>query len=702
MTTGALRAVLELKTFELSIYATKDNRLLLRQDDIGALVDRNLSVDYTKDAPLYGIHGTSAKGPHHLYGLSGCTMTDYSHITLLRREHQVARACPQGNAGAPLVWSTFGFGVLVDTKSATFNLESSSISVTDTSRPDLEYYILVGNPPAIFSALADISGHAPLFPKWATGFTNSQWGIDQRELLDIVKTYRSKHIPIDNFTLDYDWKAWGQGDYGEFRWNAEKFPDGPSGKLAEELDAEGVHLTGIMKPRIHMHTAEGRFVSLNNFWMPSTKIHFKVGTTDSEIDFGKPAVRDWFGALAMKYGLKEGMAGWWNDEEDNTEDDTQSLNMERSLYEAQRAHSTKRVWSINRNFWLGAQRYAYGLWSGDINTGFRSMAAQRERMLSAIDVGEMEWGMDAGGFFGRPSDQNYARWIEFGAFTPIFRVHGEHNQKRQPWRYGPVAEAAAKQAIRLHYALIPYIYSYAWRDHAKGVGLVTPLFFEWPHDMNVRSDVSAWMFGDWLLVSPIVKKDQTEKHIYLPAGSWIDYFTGQVYEGGRTITVSVHSKTWDDIPLFIRQGAIIPTQEVLDYVEQKPIRTLTLDVFPTTQRTVFDYYDDDGETYGYMRGDYFLQPLSVEASDRLVTFRTGSVSGSFTPALKYYLVKVHDAQAGSVSLNDRRLHMAASLESLQGQDEPGWWTGRDLYGRVTYIKLRAGKEQELRIQVLGK
>src|SRR5699024_6261273 len=138
----------------------------------------------------------------------------------------------------------------------------------------------------------------------------------------------------------------------------------------------------------------------------------------------------------------------------------------------------------------------------DIDTGFKAMAMQRARMLSAINVGAMWWGMDGGGFSGHPTDENYARWMQFGAFTPVFRVHGSEGETRQPWRYGPVAEKAATDAIRLRYRLLPYIYANAWHEHVAGVGLVRPLTFGWPDDPKVRNDVEAWMFGRWLLVSP--------------------------------------------------------------------------------------------------------------------------------------------------------------------------------------------------------
>ena len=666
--------------------------VLLRQTELMTLSNERIVLENAKGDALYGIGGFEANQP----------------VTagLLRSGKQIAQAGKQGHAGAPFVWSTKGYGVLVDCDGADFDLAGERITVDNFKRPDADYYILVGTPEQLFGELSKLSGPAPLFPKWAMGFTNSQWGIDEKELLTIVETYREKHIPLDNFTLDFDWKAWGQGDYGEFRWNPEKFPDGPSGKLAKMLDAEGVHLTGIMKPRLLLGTAEGDYATAHDLWIPGEQAYpeYFSHKQAKDVDFDKPAARRWFAGLAMKYGFDDGIVGWWNDEADvygkdgTLTSNTQFLNMQRALYDAQRAQTDQRVWSINRTFWLGSQRYAYGMWSGDIDTGFKSMAAQRTRMLSAIEVGEAKWGMDGGGFNGHPSDENYARWIEFGAFTPIFRVHGTFNEKRQPWRYGPVAEAAATAAIRLRYSLIPYIYAYQHSDYAHGMGLVRPLTFDWPGDPKVRNDVDAWMFGQWLLVSPVVAQGQATKSVYLPAGKWTDWFSGKTYAGGQTIDVPVDAKTWRDIPLFIRDGAIIPMQPVMDYVGQHPVTTMTVQVFPADHATHFDYYDDDGETYAYEKGAYFLQTMSARKQDDRVDFTLAAPAGTFKPAVRWYLLAVHGGAARAVRANGKSIQAVPSLDALEASAGAGWAGGHDRYGAVTWVKLAAGVPADLHIE----
>ena len=683
----ALRAVFERRSGALEVFGPHDAHALLTVRHLANLAEGTLALRFASGDALYGIHGFDAFEP--------------AGAGLLRAGQQLATAGSQGDAGAPLVWSTAGFALLLDSQKTRFDLTAGTLRVLKQTRPDPDLYLIVGAPKAIFAAVADLSGHAPLFPKWSFGFINSQWGIDEDELLHIVHRYRRLHIPLDGFSLDFDWKAWGEDHYGEFRWNARKFPDGPSGKLDRELTGLGVHLIGIMKPRIHVDTVEGRYASSHHLWIPGDKpsldyfSHKPVGM----LDFDNPATRSWFFNPVLRASFKTGIVGWWNDEADVTGDDAQFLNMERALYDGQRKDFPgQRVWSLNRNFWLGAQRYAYGLWSGDIQSGFASMAAQRQRMLSAIDVGEMWWGMDGGGFHLHPSSENYARWLEFDAFAPICRVHGTYLQRRQPWIYGQTAARAAVAALDLRYRLLPYIYSYAWADHAHGIGLVRPLIFAWPHDPHVRNDYQAWLFGQWLLVSPVVHRHQTVKRLYLPPGTWTSFFTGQVYQGGTTISVPLDDKNWSDIPLFVRQGAIVPTQPLMQYVGEHPVTTLTVEVFPAERATHFDYYDDDGETYAYEHGAYFQQRLGTQASGRTVRLTLAAARGAYKPALRRYLFVLHRVHAKALSVDGRPLEPAAGLAALSGCSAVCWARGANRAGSLTFVELPAGAAHRVRIE----
>jgi alpha-glucosidase len=636
-------------------------------------------------------------GDQVFYGISGYAAGDTSEGITRSSVQYTVKAGEQGYSGGPFVWTNSGYGLLVDSDGGNIKLDNKSkqIIFQNSSRPDNDAYLMIGTPTNIISSLTEVTGQAPMFPKWAMGFTNSQWGTTEDSILDIIKTYRDKNIPIDNFTLDFDWKAWGEDNYGEFRWNDANFPDGSSGKFAEMLSQMGVKLTGILKPRIHVDTEQGDFITKNNWWLTSKGFSndYFSGLKVGDIDFSIPEAREWYFNKVYE-GWQTGFAGWWLDEADASSPNFQFLNMERALYEGYRKVSNERVWSINRNFYVGAQKYAYGMWSGDIGSGFYNMKEQRDRMLSAINLGEAKWGMDTGGFNGNPNSENYARWMQFSALTPIFRVHGQRGDLRQPWIYGETAEKAAAKAINLRYSLIPYIYSYERRAYEQGIGLVKPLVFDYPQDKNVENDVDAWMFGDYFLVSPVMKEGASSIDIYLPEGKWTDYEKGTVYEGNQTISYPLDSTTWQDIPMFMKEGAIIATQDVMNYIGEKPVDKVYVNIFPSVGHTGFDFYDDDGHTYDYENGAYFKQTITQQELGDNVTVTVSKAEGTYSTETKYYVVKIHGSYQSS-TVNGTEIKSVSVEEELLAADEECTFTGEDVYGAYTAVKIRTGEEKEL-------
>ena len=665
----------------------------------------------------------------NLYGMSGQGMLDTGGGLLRNRGSSVA-AGAQGEGGAPFFFST-RFGVLIDSDGGAFEwANDAKIAFTGISRDEIEYFVIVGAPLEVMSGLAMLTGLPPLPPKWTLGFLNSQWGSDEAEIRLLADTYRAKHIPIDAFIFDYDWKAWGEDDYGEWRWNStngpgnvapNKFPNGKSGQLAKALARQGFKIAGILKPRILVTklgsdmemTEAGSYADHHGFWYPGEPGPFKDywqgwgpgGREERDLDFSKAEVRAWFWQH-LEPSFDAGVTAWWNDEADHTfpwwhgaESDQQAMkvfnfsnlqffNMGRMLYEGQRNHSDLRVWSINRNYYLGAQRYGYAEWSGDIMTGFESMRQQRSRMLATLNLGEPHWSMDAGGFDGHPSPENYVRWMEFAAFAPIDRVHGSYGEKRQPWVYGPVAEAGATRALRLRYQLLPYIYSYERRATETGVGIVRPLFWIFPNDPEVANECRSWMFGDALLVSPVVERGASAHTLYLPAGTWFDYFRGTRLEGGKTINYPVDPETWRDIPVFVRAGSIMATQPTEEYVSQHEVKEIALDVFPSNEPAGFVYYDDDGLTYAYERGMYIRQPITFFAKESTWHLQVAAPTGSFKSPLQSYLVRVHGSYANFAQLDGRAMPRT-TVALLEKTDEIKWAVGRDRFGQFISVRVPA-------------
>ena len=683
--------IAETKPYSITFLDAAGQPLLRSLDPLGEARNSGVTMIHTANDTLYGIHGLGRED---------------KDIGLTRNEGGLVAAGVQGDSGAPFVFSV-RYGFLVDSDGGEFTTTPESFTFARDSRPDVEYFVLAGPPLKTTAALSRLAGPPPLPPKWTLGFLNSQWGSTQSEVEQIVSTYRQKQIPLDGFILDFDWKAWGEDNYGEWRWNStsgagnvgsDKFPDGASGAFAARMSAEGVKLGGILKPRIltsvagnpDRPTEAASYATAHNFWYPNQVLipDYYSHRMGRDLDFNNPTARAWYWQHLLP-AFHAGMVAWWNDEADVSGktifNNFQFLNMGRMLYNGQRADSDLRVWSINRAFYLGASRYGYAGWSGDIKTGFASMAFQRSRMLASLDTGEFHWSMDSGGYAGTPSPENYARWVEFAAFVPIMRVHGDLQQKRQPWVFGSIAEAAASNAINLRYRLLPYIYSYERCNSEGEVGLVRPLFWQFPSDPQAATQEGEWMFGDALLVAPIVAEGATSQSVYLPAGEWFDYASGRRYPGAQTPTIPADTKTWKDIPLFVREGSIVATQPIEQYVDQNPVAEITLDIFPSSTTASFLTYDDDGQTYKYEKQNDLRQKVTSVRSGNEVKVTIGASTGSYASPLRTYLLRIHSA-ARQVSVDGKTLPKGA-LALGAGVN---WAQDSDRFGTVVLLRVRAG------------
>lgn len=696
-----------------------------------------------------GVHYDGVRFQHatgdNIYGIRSFSAFEGNGDLLRNSSTHAAHAGEQGDSGGPVMWSTSGYGLVVDsdggypyTDAATGKLEfyygNTPPEGRRYSKQDVEYYLVLGTPKEIMSGVAEVTGKPPMLPKWSLGFMNFEWDTNETETMANIDAYRAKNIPLDAYGFDYDWKLYGQNNYGEFAWNTGNFPSASTSALKTAMDAKGVKMIGITKPRIvtkdtgNNATVQGTDAANGGYFYPGHNEYqdYFINVMVRSIDPYNASERSWFWDHS-KAAYDKGIIGWWNDETDKVSSNGANYwfgnfttgHMAQSLYEGQRAYTnnTQRVWQTSRTFYPGAQRYGTTLWSGDIGIQYYqgeriSWAAglkdQRAVMLSSINNGQVKWGMDTGGFnqqdgtTNNPNPDLYTRWMQFSAFSPVFRVHGNNHQQRQPWYYGLTAEEASKEAIRLRYSLIPYMYTYERSAYENGNGLVRPLMQDYPSDPNVKNYSDAWMFGDWLLAAPVVDKQQTYKNIYLPAGTWTDYFRGTVYTGGQTIRYPINAETLTDIPLFVKKGAIIPTQKVLDYVGQTSVTSVDVDVFPNTAQSSFTYYDDDGASYSYESGQYFKQTMTAQDNGSgTLAFTLGAKTGTYTPALQSYMVKIHGAAGTAVTNNGSALTGYASLNALRAAAGEGWATGKDLYGPVTYVKVNAGAGSAKSIAVTG-
>ncbi|WP_212696414.1 TIM-barrel domain-containing protein [Vallitalea pronyensis] len=681
-------------------------------------------------------------GSDNIYGIRSYDCFDSKGEIIRNDSNHAAHAGQQGDSGGPFMWSTAGYGVLVDSDGGYpyTNSEEGKLEFyygdTPTegrrySKTDVEYFIMLGEPKEMMAAMSDITGHSPMLPKWSLGFSNFEWDMDQTEMVNMVDTYRAKNIPIDSYALDYDWKCYGEDNYGEFRWHTGRFPDASSTSLKTIMDNKGIKMIGITKPRIvtedasQNRTQQYQDANQNDYWYPG---HYEyqdyfIPVQVRSIDPYKSGARTWFWDHS-KDAFDKGIVGWWNDETDKVSSNGASYwfgnfmttHLSQAIYEGQRSYSDRRVWQTARTFYPGAQRYATTLWSGDIGIQFykgekvdwaAGMQEQLPVMLSSINNGQPKWGMDGGGFnqsdgtTANPTPELYAKWIQFGAFTPVFRVHGNNHQQRQPWFYGNTAEEVSKHAIQLRYSLLPYMYTYERSAYDTGLGLVRPLLFDYPNDQSVKNYTDGWMFGDWLMVSPVVEQGQNMKSIYLPAGTWYDYFRGDTYTGGQWLSYPVNGVSWTDIPLFVKEGAIIPTQAVQDYVDQQSIDQIDVDVFPSSTETSFDYYDDHGDNYQYESGEYFKQVLKAQDQGSQIRLKIMGKTGTYHKSTFTYMAKVHGKAASSVTLDGGNLTAYSSLSALEAASGNGYSVGKDIYGDVTYVKVNGGSSSDMTLLLTG-
>lgn len=680
----------------------------------------------------------------NMYGIHSYDCFSDNGNLLRNNNTNTATAGQQGNSGGPFMWSTAGYGLLVDsdggypyTNSSDHKMEfyygGTPAEGRRYEKEDVEYYIMLGDPKEIMSAFSKITGTSPMMPKWSLGFSNFEWGINETELNQMVDTYRAKNIPIDAYAFDYDWKDYGEDNYGEFRWNTDNFPSAATDALKQMMSEKGIKMIGITKPRIVVslqdgtQTQQGAYAQSHGFYYPghNSYLDYFVPVTVQSIDPYIADQRSWWWAHSQE-AFDKGIVGWWNDETDKVSSNGAeylfgnftTLHTSQAMYEGQRTYTddSVRVWQTGRNYYPGTQRYATSIWSGDVAAQFykgesvswgAGLNEQKATLLSTIINGQPKWGSDGGGFnqnvgvIANPSPELYTRWLQFASVTPVFRVHGQYNQQRQPWYFGSTAEEAVKAAIQQRYSLIPYMYSYERMAYDTGLGLIRPLLFEYPDDQNVADYSDAWMFGDYLLVAPVTERSQSVKWIYLPAGTWIDYNRGTQYTGGQYIPYSINSEQWTDLPIFVREGAIIPTQPVQNYIGETEVNQITVDVFPTTQTTKFEYYDDDGSTYLYESGAYFAQEISTHKSAATTNITISGKEGTYSPSLDSYCFAIHGQAATSVERASATLTQYSSLAELKSAAGEGWCVGKDIYGNVTYVKINAGASSSTNIEISG-
>ena len=543
----------------------------------------------------------------------------------------------------PFMVSSKGYGIVWDNPSATRFIAGVNGRTAFQSNVGerVSFFVITGNTPEeIYSGFARVTGRTPIPPKAAFGLIQSKARYEsQQEILSVANAYRQKKYPLDIMVLDwFYWTRMGQLDI-----DPAQFP--APAAMNKELHELGMQSIVSVWPRFE---TSGRY-----FNELDTKGYFlkdKDGKTvdglplrsdraGALLDSTNPAARQWFWEHMRDNVLSQGFDYPWLDE---TEPDLVPDGFFYAIGSGDRYHNVfpllhtegvhqgmrawkpnKRALILSRAAYLGSQRTGALFWSSDINPSWEALARQIPTGLNMTASGIAYWGNDIGGWQWLPQStratrqplvdprgaedtigQNHdypellTRWFQYGTFLPTLRLHGDRKHA-EIWAFGQHAESIMARYDRLRYQLIPYIYSQAKSTWDNGAPFMRPLWMDFPQDPNVANIGTQYMFGPAFLVAPVTEQGQTEKDVYLPAGSdWYNFWTNEKLAGGRWIKVAAPI---DQIPVFVRAGSIVPLGADIQSTASKQA-IAEIKVYPGKDGE-FILYDDDGVSYDYEKGN---------------------------------------------------------------------------------------------------
>lgn len=484
------------------------------------------------------------------------------------------------------------------------------------------------------AALADftkVAGRIPLPPRFVFGsWWSRYWAYSDAELRQLVKEFREHDVPLDVLVIDMDWHLDGWTGY---TWNPKYFPD-PEGFL------KWVHEQGL-RATLNLHPADGVGKHEKQFAAVAKRIGLDPAKVE-KVPFDatdRKFMESYFADLHHPLE-RQGVDFWWIDWQQERNTKVENLD---PLFWLNYLHTEdmirnpenkgRRPLIFSRWGGLGNHRYQIGF-SGDTYCNWPSLAFQPYFTSTAGNVGYAYWSHDIGGHQpGKVDPELYARWIQWGIFSPVLRTHTTKNPlaERRIWEFPKPVFEAARNAFRLRYELIPYIYATARECYDTALPLCRPLYYEWPEIEEAYSRGDEYLFGDQMLVKPVTGPmdldiGATSVNVWIPPGRWTDWYTGKTYAGPTTVNLLV---PLDQIPLFARAGAIIPTAPAARDTREQRRDEMILEVFPG-QRGQARLYDDDGETQGYEKDERTLTPVTYDGSGGQHRVRIGRVNGRYS------------------------------------------------------------------------
>jgi len=557
---------------------------------------------------------------------------------------------------------------------------------------EMNYYFIYGpEVQSVSEQYAALTGTPEMPPMWALGYHQCKWSYyPEKQVREITNEFRTRGIPCDAIYLDIDY----MDGFRCFTWSKEGFPK--PAKLLGDLAEQGFKTVIIIDPGIKIDP---------EYWVyqEGIKNDYFCKRADGDLmegdvwpgacnfpDYTNPEVRRWWSGLFEEL-IRMGVRGVWNDmnepavfeigtlPEDVRHDydgDPCSHRKAHNVYGMQMSRATQegikkflypnRPFVITRSCYSGIQRYS-SVWTGDNIATWEHLWIANMQMQRLGMSGVSFAGSDIGGFIGNPDGELYVRWLQMAAFQPFCRTHSAGNdvgaEPQEPWSYGQKFEFIAKKFILLRYQLLPYIYTTFWQNAQYGTPMIRPLVMADQTDTESLYHTDQFMFGDKIMVCPVHLPNAVTRLVYLPKGKWFNFWDDTLENGGKEIEADAPI---DKMPLFIREGSVIPHYPKMQYVGEIPITELTLHIYFTKTVQSSYIYEDAGDYYGYRNGQFNVKKFVVTHKRNIFKiFQT--ISGNFEPSYKHYKIVLHGVPDHISEYEvDGRLHKITKRNSLLG------------------------------------
>lgn len=671
ITTSKLICKVSKANLKVEVYDSKDHTLI-NQDELGFHYEES----YEFGGDIVKMSKISHEGESY-YGLGD--KPNHLNLKGRRYENWVTDSYAYGKETDPIYKAIPFYTGLINKKAYGIFFDNTFRSYFDFAQErrnvtsfwaqggEMNYYFFYGpNMTDVVESYTDLTGKPhQLPPLWALGFHQCKWSYyPENKVKEITSKFRELQIPCDAIYLDIDYME----GFRCFTWNKDYFPD-PK-RMVKDLENDGFKTVAIIDPGIKVDKDYWVFKEgLENdyFCKRADGPYMKGKVWPGECyfpDFTNPEVREWWSGLFKELIEDIGIKGVWNDMNEPAvmevpnktfPDDVRhdfdgnrcshrkahniyGMQMARATYQGLKKFSyPKRPFVITRAAYSGTQRYT-STWTGDNVANWEHLWIANIQVQRMAMSGFSFAGSDIGGFAEQPHGELFARWIQLGIFHPFFRVHSSgHHGDQEPWAFDEDVTDIVKKFIEIRYQLLPYIYTTFWHYVEKGTPLVKSLVMFDQEDAHTHYRTDEFVFGEHILACPILEPNAKGRRMYVPRGKWYNFWTDDVIKGGKEMWVDADI---DSMPIFIKEGAVIPKYPIQQYVGEKKVEEVVLDVYYKKGKEDSQFFDDSHDGYDYTKGRFCFRTFKLTGRDNQLIIQQHK-EGTFETECKKFKIQIH-------------------------------------------------------------